>query len=214
MQQKNLVVDNSVNVVGKIISKPVFSHELYGEGFYNFNIEVPRLSNAVDILPAVISERIIDRKLLAVGTYIGLGGQIRSYNSSTEEGKRKLVLNIFVQNIDILDELSNDDCNNITLKGYICKPPTYRTTPFGREIADILLAVNRTYNKSDYIPCIAWGRNANFAKTLETGSNIELTGRFQSREYQKQYDNGDLVNKIAYEVSISTIKLSNNEENN
>ena len=188
-----------------------FSHEVYGEGFYRFETEVYRLSEASDILPVTISERIIDMSELSIGTWLYVSGQIRSYNSYVEADRRnKLVLTVFARDIEVLaektDELTDVNPNDVYLNGYICKPPIYRTTPFGREIADILLAVNRSYNKSDYIPCIAWGRNARFAGKLTVGSNIRVWGRMQSRPYQKRYDNGEVQEKTAYEVSISKIE--------
>jgi len=203
--------NNQIGIAGKMYSDFTFSHEVYGEGFYRFETEVYRLSEASDILPVTISERIIDMSELSIGTWLYVSGQIRSYNSYVEADRRnKLVLTVFARDIEVLaektDELTDVNPNDVYLNGYICKPPIYRTTPFGREIADILLAVNRSYNKSDYIPCIAWGRNARFAGKLTVGSNIRVWGRMQSRPYQKRYDNGEVQEKTAYEVSISKIE--------
>ncbi len=211
MQQENLLVNNKVCVIGKIISEFVFSHEVYGEGFYNFSLEVPRLSQITDILPVTISERLIDKRNFPIGTDVSIIGQIRSYNNFLETDKRnKLVLTLFTREIEILEEASNKNPNEIYLNGYVCKLPVYRATPFGREITDILLAVNRSYNKSDYIPCIAWGRNARFAGKLNVGDNIEVFGRMQSRQYQKKYEDGKVEEKTAYEISISKIEIAKN----
>ena len=216
-------INNHIGIAGKIHSDFEFSHEVYGEGFYRFDTEVYRLSEASDILPVTISERIIDMSGINIGTWLYITGQIRSYNNYVEEDRRnKLVLTVFARDIEIMPEpagMSEEDTDNIALdinpndvylNGFICKPPIYRTTPFGREIADILLAVNRSYNKSDYIPCIAWGRNARFAGKLSVGSNIRVWGRMQSRLYQKRFENGEVMEKTAYEVSIS--KIETNDE--
>jgi len=203
--------NNQIGIAGKMYSDFTFSHEVYGEGFYRFETEVYRLSEASDILPVTISERIIDMSELSIGNWLYVSGQIRSYNSYVEADRRnKLVLTVFARDIDVMaersEELTDVNPNDVYLNGYICKPPIYRTTPFGREIADILLAVNRSYNKSDYIPCIAWGRNARFAGKLTVGSNIRVWGRMQSRPYQKRYESGEIQEKTAYEVSISKIE--------
>ena len=202
--------NNVVEVMGKIVSQVTFSHEVYGEGFYSFTIEAARLSDNADLLPVTISERLIDKELLTIGTVVDIKGQLRSYNNYNNK-KNKLVLTIFVRQIEIIQEQVEINPNQIFLNGYICKPPIYRVTPFGREIADILVAVNRAYNKSDYIPCIAWGRNAKFAGNLKVGENIKLWGRIQSRKYQKK--NGeDVEEKIAYEVSISKLDITENKQ--
>lgn len=204
--QYDLKENNIINLKGKIISECKFNHEVYGEGFYNFFIETNRLSNSSDILPVTISERLINEKLVKVGNFVEILGQIRSYNCF-EENKNRLILTVFVREIKELEEIRNKNPNQVTLNGYICKKPMYRTTPFGREITDILLAVNRAYNKSDYIPCISWGRNAIFANKLEVGENLLISGRMQSRLYQKRLENGDISERTAYEVSISKIEV-------
>ena len=210
MQQDNIVINNNINISGKISSDSKFSHEVYGEGFYNFNVHVNRLSDISDELPVTISERLIDRQDLPIGTNVHILGQVRSYNSFIESDKKnKLVLTVFSKDIKIIskeDNLQVKNPNEVFLNGYICKPPVFRTTPFGREIADILLAVNRSYNKSDYIPCIAWGRNARFVSNLEVGDNIKLTGRMQSRGYQKKLETGNVLEKVAFEISISKVE--------
>ncbi|MCL1923967.1 MAG: single-stranded DNA-binding protein [Defluviitaleaceae bacterium] len=198
--------NNYIAIAGKLETEPTFSHEVYGEGFYNFYTAVDRLSETYDILPVTISERLIDIKKLEIGKDVIINGQMRSYNSyDPEEGRNRLILTVFTKNISFSDELFENP-NEVILNGYICKPPIFRTTPFGREIADILLAVNRSYNKSDYIPCIAWGRNARYVSNLGVGENIKIHGRMQSRGYQKKLDNGEMLEKVAFEVSINKIE--------
>ena len=175
--------NNRVYFMGEIVSEATFSHEVYGEGFYEFYVRVMRLSGQADILPVTISERLIKGNDLKIGSQLCALGQFRSYNK-LENGKSRLMLTVFVR--EVLAEAQGKNPNSIVLSGYICKPPVYRTTPFNREIADILLAVNRAYNKSDYIPCIAWGRNARFVQNLKVGDRVALSGRIQSREYQKR----------------------------
>jgi len=205
----NVFENNVVFMAGKIISEMEFSHEVYGEGFYKFLIEVPRLSKYCDIIPVTISERLIAKDEVFTGKCIEIEGQYRSYNNYSDTGNR-LILTVFVREfrfIESVNEIKNP--NRIYLNGYICKKPIYRSTPFGREISDILLAVNRPYNKSDYIPCIAWGRNARFSEKLQVGDNLKIWGRIQSRQYQKKYDSGEVVTKTAYEVSISKMEIGN-----
>ena len=207
MQHDRIFANNKAEVSGEIATALKFSHEVYGEGFYNFSLEVPRLSDALDILPVTVSERLIDKEMLLVGTPVRIAGQIRSYNNFLEGDKRnKLVLTLFAREIETLTEPIGKNPNSVYLNGFICKNPVYRSTPFGREIADILFAVNRSYNKSDYIPCIAWGRNARFAGKLSVGDNMELWGRMQSRNYQKKYEDGTVEERTAYEISISQIE--------
>ena len=202
--------NNRVFISGEILGEAEFSHEVYGEGFYEMNVLVKRLSGQGDILPVTVSERLIADKNLKVGDTLSAIGQFRSYNKLVE-GKSKLMLTVFIR--EILDGGDYKNPNSIVLSGYICKPPIYRTTPFNREIADILIAVNRSYNKSDYIPCIAWGRNARFAKNLSVGEKIAVVGRIQSREYQKKFSEDDVKILTAYEVSISKLAASLNAEN-
>ena len=194
--------NNKVYVMGEIISDATFSHEVYGEGFYEFFVRVMRLSGQADILPITLSERLIQGAMLGKGKTICALGQFRSYNK-IENGKSRLMLTVFIR--ELLDDLPNKNPNSILLSGYICKPPVYRTTPFNREIADVLIAVNRAYNKSDYIPCIAWGRNARFVKNLNVGERIAISGRIQSREYQKKYSDSEIRTMTAYEVSVSKL---------
>lgn len=202
--------NNKVFISGEIVSEAEFSHEVYGEGFYEMSVLVKRLSGQGDILPVTISERLINDKDLKRGATINALGQFRSYNKLVD-GKSKLMLTVFVR--ELLQSPTVKNPNSIVLSGYICKPPIYRTTPFNREIADILIAVNRSYNKSDYIPCIAWGRNARFAKNLQVGEKIAVSGRIQSREYQKRLSDDEIKIMTAYEVSISKLSADENAEN-
>lgn len=200
----NYVTDknNKVYVMGEIVSEAAFSHEVYGEGFYEFFVKVMRLSGQADILPVTLSERLIKDGMLCKGKSICAAGQFRSYNK-IENGKSRLMLTIFIR--ELLETEEDKNPNSILLSGYICKPPVYRTTPFNREIADVLIAVNRAYNKSDYIPCIAWGRNARFVKNLSVGEKIAVSGRIQSREYQKKISETETKVMTAYEVSVSKL---------
>jgi single-stranded DNA-binding protein len=203
----NIIENNMVTISGKIISELEFSHEVYGEGFYYFMLDVPRLSDSCDKIPVTVSERLIAKQKLEIGKIIEVEGQFRSYNSFNNEGNR-LVLTVFAREITFLeDEKKIKNPNQIFLNGYICKKPIFRTTPFGREITDMLLAVNRPYNKSDYIPCIAWGRNARYSECLEIGDNIKVWGRIQSREYQKKLDAGEVITKTAFEISVSKMEV-------
>ncbi len=198
--------NNRVVLTGEVASKPVFSHETFGEGFYELSLSVPRLSDKVDIIPIIVSEKLLVGDAFNLGNKICVKGQFRSYNKLEGE-KSKLILTVFVREVVDMNEEVNP--NIIEIVGYICKPPIYRTTPFKREICDILVAVNRAYNKSDYLPCIAWGRNARFIKNIEIGSKIFIVGRIQSREYQKKLEDGTVLNKVAYEISISRIQTEN-----
>lgn len=214
---RKVIDTNIVEIVGKIKSSMEFSHEMYGEGFYNFELEVPRLSDSVDVLPVTISERLMVNMDLSIGSYVEIYGQLRSYNRYIDSSSR-LVLTIFARDIRlIIDEDEAKELlrspNEIFLDGYICKSPIYRTTPFGREISDLLVAVNRSYNKSDYIPCIAWGRNARFCEKLLVGDHIKIWGRIQSREYQKKHNTEEVETKVAYEVSISKLEYVENDNN-
>ena len=202
----NYSENNVITLIGTIVSERTFSHEVYGEGFYSFNIDVPRLSENSDIIPVTVSERILTDEF-KIGQKVVIDGQFRSYNNYENE-KNKLVLTVFVKDIRIqTEETDMTNPNEICLTGFICKKPIYRTTPFGREIADILLAVNRAYNKSDYIPCIAWGRNARFCQNIEVGEKVRLWGRIQSRQYEKKFEDGTSEMRRAYEVSVSKMEI-------
>ena len=192
--------------MGKVATEFSFSHEVFGEGFYMVEVEVKRLSNSEDRIPLMISERLIDVTQDYTGEYIMVHGQFRSYNRH-EEQKNRLVLSVFVREISFMEEEPDGTkANSIWLDGYICKEPIYRKTPLGREIADLLLAVNRPYGKSDYIPCICWGRNARYASGFEVGEHVQLLGRIQSREYVKRISDTETEKRVAYEVSVSKLE--------
>ncbi len=201
--------NNKVIIAGVVASVPEFSHEVYEEAFFTFMLDTPRLSEAHDTVKVTVSEKFLAGDGLNVGDRVTICGQFRSYNNFTSVGNR-LILTVFVKDIEKNGAEEERSVNSIYLNGYICKKPIYRTTPFGREIADILLAVNRSYNKSDYIPCIAWGRNAKFAGCLEVGDNVEIKGRIQSREYQKRLSETEVENKTAFEVSVSKLDVVKN----
>ena len=208
MLTENLTNNNEVQLCGTVESELVFSHEVYGEGFYQFTLDVPRLSDISDKINITVSERLLQDISINVGEIVAINGQFRSYNNYTDSGNR-LILTVFARDIQSAQSLdSGSNPNHIFLNGFLCKKPVYRTTPFGREITDILIAVNRAYNKSDYIPCIAWGRNARFSSTLEVGENVKIWGRIQSREYQKKIDDDNVITKTAYEISISKMDVS------
>ena len=210
----NYSENNHLILRGEIVSQKNYSHEIYGEKFYIVNLEVKRLSTTSDIIPITISERLIMNFDLEIGKKVEVEGQFRSYNNYENE-RNRLILTVFAKEIRNLEENEEEEnpsvTNEVILVGYICKKPIYRQTPFGREIADILLAVNRAYNKSDYIPCIAWGRNARFCQNLEVGTEVKIVGRVQSRSYEKKYEDGTVENKVAYEVSIASMEIVNNE---
>ena len=203
--------NNQVEVAGEIISTFEYSHEIFGEGFYMVKLLVNRLSEATDEIPLMISERLVGVTKDCRGKYLRAFGQFRSYNKH-EENHNHLILSVFVRDLEFLDSMEDVKPNQIQLDGFICKQPVYRMTPLGREICDILLAVNRSYGKSDYIPCICWGRNARFAGSLEIGARIELVGRIQSREYQKRISEFEVVKRTAYEVSVNKLEMKVPEE--
>ena len=201
-----ILENNQVSIVGEIISDFQYSHEVYGEGFYMVEVAVSRLSNFSDYIPLMISERLIDTSQSYIGQKVYVIGQFRSYNRH-EELKNRLVLSVFVREIEFIEEETEEmKSNQIILDGYICKDPIYRKTPLGREIADLLVAVNRSYGKSDYIPCICWGRNARFAARFEVGVHVQIWGRIQSREYVKRLNEDEVEKRTAYEVSVSKIE--------
>ena len=217
----NYLENNYLTLVGRVTGEKKFSHEIYGEKFYTFNLSIPRLSGNADIIPITISERLISEDTLTEGKKLLIKGQFRSYNSYQNE-KNRLILTVFAKDIQEIEEPAEQEENDIVKKeettnevvliGFVCKKPIYRQTPFGREIADLLLAVNRAYNKSDYIPTIAWGRNARFCQNLEVGAQVKIVGRVQSRQYEKKYEDGTSEMKVAYEVSICSLELLNEEE--
>ncbi|MCD8018198.1 MAG: single-stranded DNA-binding protein [Clostridiales bacterium] len=202
---EKILKNNQAVVAGEIISDFEFSHEVFGEEFYMVKLKVSRLSHSSDTIPLLVSERLINVSQSYIGRFMEAKGQFRSYNKH-ENNRNHLVLSLFVRELELLDVLDNRKPNMIFLDGYICKEPVYRTTPLGREIADVLLAVNRAYSKSDYIPCICWGRNARYAGSLPVGSRIQLWGRIQSREYQKKIGDDNVISRIAYEVSVNKME--------
>lgn len=202
--------NNTVSLSGEVIDDPKFSHEMFNEGFYEFNLKVMRLSDSYDVIPVTISEKLMYDNDIKKGKHITASGQFRSFNK-LEDGKSKLMLTMFVRDLKDFDKDANP--NKIDIVGYICKEPIFRTTPFKREICDVLLAVNRNYNKSDYLPCIAWGRNARFVKNLQVGDKVSVSGRIQSRDYQKRLESGEIENHTAYEVSLSQVALTEQQLN-
>ena len=205
-----VIENNQVVIMGEIVSDFSFSHEIFGEGFYMVDVKVERLSDSNDMIPVMVSERLIDVTSDYRGQNIMVTGQFRSYNRH-EERKNKLVLSVFAREIKFVDETAEGSKTNQSyLDGYICKEPIYRKTPLGREIADLLLAVNRPYGKSDYIPCICWGRNARYANNFHVGTRCEIWGRIQSREYMKKLSEDQVEKRVAYEVSVSKLELLDN----
>ncbi len=202
--------NNLAEVCGIVDDELQFNHEIFGESFYTFTLKIPRLSGTSDKIKVMVSDRLLSDLPLNVGDSVEISGQFRSYNSY-ENGDNKLVLTVFAKDIMLLDSEITKNPNSLFLNGYVCKEPVYRTTPFGREITDILLAVNRTYNKSDYIPVIAWGRNARYCKGFHVGDNVKVWGRIQSRDYQKRLSDDEVVTKTAYEVSVSKLELVSEE---
>ena len=205
----NEMNNNKVYITGEVVSQPTFSHEIYSERFYEFDLKVERLSSSYDIIPVTITERLMTEYSISVGSKFSANGQFRSYNK-LDEGKSKLMLTVYIKEILPYNEIDNP--NYIEITGFVCKEPIFRVTPFKREITDVLLAVNRSYNKSDYLPCIAWGRNARLIKNFVVGDKVQVIGRIQSREYQKKLEDDTVVSKTAYEVSLSKIVLYNDEE--
>ena len=207
-----VIENNQVTIMGEVIGDFMFSHEIFGEGFYMVDVEVARLSESSDVIPVMVSERLLDVNADYKGRNLCVAGQFRSYNRH-EEKKNKLVLSVFAREIEFMDTIEESaKTNQIYLDGYICKEPVYRKTPLGREIADLLLAVNRPYGKSDYIPCICWGRNARYVSSFTVGSRCLVWGRIQSREYMKKISEELTEKRIAYEVSGSKLELADEEE--
>ena len=215
----NYLENNYLTLVGRVTGEKTFSHEIYGEKFYRFSLSIARLSGNADIIPITVSERLISENTLTEGKKLLIKGQFRSYNSFENE-KNKLVLTVFAKDVQELPEVEAQEgenseeapkkdemTNEVVLIGFVCKKPIYRQTPFGREIADLLLAVNRAYNKSDYIPTIAWGRNARFCQNIEVGAQVKIIGRVQSRQYEKKHEDGTVETKTAYEVSVCSLEL-------
>ena len=202
--------NNLAEVCGIVDDELEFNHEIFGESFYTFTLKIPRLSGTSDKIKVMVSDRLLSDSPLSIGDLVEISGQFRSYNSY-ENGDNRLILTVFAKDIVLLEAENNKNPNSLFLNGYVCKEPVYRTTPFGREITDILLAVNRTYNKSDYIPVIAWGRNARYSKSFHVGDNVKVWGRIQSRDYQKRLSDEEFITKTAYEVSVSKLELISDE---
>lgn len=208
---ETLNLSNVVKIGGIVVKDVEFSHEIYDEKFYKFYVEVERLSQLKDILPIIVSERVTEIDNIKVGDAVMIDGQIRSYNEMNEV-RSKLILSIFAKELQILTKEEVSKINDITLEGFICKKPIYRKTPLGREISDMLIAVNRSYKKSDYIPCILWGRNAKYSETLEVGTKVRLSGRVQAREYEKKQEDGTVKKQVAYEISVSKFGITEEDE--
>lgn len=202
------IANNSINLIGQVVSGFTFSHEVHGEGFYNIRLAIQRLSGEIDLLPVLISDRLLDVSRNYSGQVIQVLGQYRSRNVC-KGSKRGLCLYAFAREIFFIrpDLVDARKSNTIVLKGFVCKEPVYRETPRGREVTDLLIAVNRPYENSDYIPCITWGRNARYAADLLVSTAIEVAGRIQSRQYQKRLEDGTAEIRVAYEVSVSQISL-------
>lgn len=206
------ITNNQAQVTGIITDEFTFNHEIYAEKFYTFTLSIPRLSGTDDSVRVMVSERLLTSENLCIGDRVDIEGQFRSYNSYDNTGENRLILTIFAKDIRKNTDEKNHNPNTLYLNGYICKEPIYRTTPFGREITDLLIAVNRSYNKSDYIPVIAWGRNARYAKSLSVGDNVRVWGRIQSRNYQKRISDEEVITKTAYEVSVNRMELAREED--
>ncbi len=199
--------NNRIIAVGRLEGGLELSHEVMNEPFYTGTLLVKRLSGAVDRLPVTIPGKLMGM-LPQEDVQLVMTGQVRSYNKVVE-GAGRLMVTLFAQNI--APSPDNDTLNKVSLTGALCKPPVYRSTPFGREICDMMLAVNRAFGKSDYIPCIAWGRNAQYASRFNVGDRVRLTGRLQSREYQKLLESGEYLSRNAYEVSCFTLEAADGE---
>jgi len=206
LNSDNINLNNEVHLTGRVDREAEYSHEVYGEKFLSFVLRVERLSDSADYINVTVSERLIRDFDLSVGTPLEIEGQFRSYNNYTLTGS-KLILTVFARDIRAVNEEEFSPTNNIFLNGFVCKEPVYRITPFGREITDLLIAANRAYNKSDYMPCIAWGRNARFSGKLKVGENVKIWGRIQSREYQKRISDDETVTRTAFEISISKMEV-------
>lgn len=211
MNSDSINLNNEVHLAGRVAGELKYSHEVYGEKFLSFVLKVERLSDSSDYINVTVSERLIKDLVLEDDTPVEIEGQFRSYNNYTLTGS-KLILTVFARDISVLDEENFVPANNIFLNGFVCKEPVYRITPFGREITDLLIAANRAYNKSDYMPCIAWGRNARYSGKLKVGENVKIWGRIQSREYQKRISDDEVVTRTAFEISISKMEIVTKEE--
>ena len=188
---------NHIELIGALASAPVFSHDNHGRRFYSFTMEVARLSGTTDTLPILASAELLSQTEAAEGSSLKITGQIRSFNNRASDGRR-LIISVLAETIEVCNAPHD---NQVRLSGIICKEPTYRRTPLGREICDIMLAVNRPYHRADYLPCILWGRAAQEAAAWKVGTSVTLNGRLQSRAYIKLVD-GNPEQRTAYEVSV------------
>jgi len=198
---------NRIVAAGVLTEEPVLSHEVMNEPFYAATLEVKRLSGAVDRIPLTLPGKLVPEGGFPLHTLLLVEGQVRSYNKIVE-GAGRLMVTLFAQRVT---EGGDETMNRVEIVGALCKPPVYRSTPFGREICDMMLAVTRAFGKSDYIPCIAWGRNAQYASRFAVGDKVCVSGRLQSREYQKLLENGEYLVRNAYEVSAFTIEAFEGE---
>lgn len=195
---------NHIRLCGTMDTPPVFSHENHGRRFYGFFLSVERLSGTLDRLRVLVDLELLNEADCAWGERVAVTGQVRSFNQITETG-RHLVISVYAESLELTDEAPDDQ---VTLTGTLCRDPVYRRTPLGREICDGMLAVNRTYRRTDYLPCIFWGRTARQIAGLTTGARITLTGRLQSREYTKVLPDGETETRTAYEISAVTAELT------
>ena len=201
----NNLETNKVHLSGRVLTSPEFNHKTYGEAYYMLVLGIFRRSGYEDRIRLIISERLLAGRSPRKGEYLDITGQIRTYNRDVN-GRNKLEVTVFVREMEYCRECEPDYDNLVYMEGFICKQPVRRRSPLGREICDLMIAVNRMYNKSDYIPSIAWGRNALYSESLQIGDKVIISGRIQSRDYRKYTEEGHLVNKTAYEVSITNIE--------
>ena len=197
-------IANHIDLIGSLASAPQFSHDNHGRRFFSFFLEVERLSATIDRLPVLASEQLLRATTVQEGDSLHITGQIRSFNSRTP-GRHRLIISVLAEQMSVCSEPHD---NLTALTGVICKEPVYRRTPLGREICDVMLAVNRPYRRADYIPCILWGRTAQEAAAFPVGTTLTLTGRLQSRDYLKLLGS-ESEQRTAYEVSVITAEAVN-----
>lgn len=190
---------NHITLRGSLLSMPLFSHENHGRRFFRFYLEVPRLSGAVDVLPVIAREDVLNAMELSDGEMLTVTGQVRSHNVR-EDSRRRLLIFVFA-NLIVCED--GESLNDVVLEGPLCREPTYRKTPLGREICDVMLAVPRAFRRADYLPCILWGRTALECAQFHTRDILRITGRLQSRTYTKVLESGS-EERTAYEISALT----------
>lgn len=195
---------NQVRLCGTMETAPGFSHENHGRQFYSFVLGVERLSGTVDRLRILADLELLEQADCAWGERVLVTGQIRSYNQISDTG-RHLIISVYANGLELTDEAPD---NQVQLTGVLCRDPVYRRTPLGREICDGMLAVSRPCRRTDYLPCIFWGRTAREMARLTSGARISLTGRLQSREYTKLLEDGSSLRRTAYEISAVTAELT------